>query len=518
MIYGMIMNRLRGKENRQMKEVCEKLKPYLVILIFIVYVLFNGVLLWYHEPWRDEANVWLMARDLSPLQLLKEIKYQGHPCLWYFLVMPFAKAGLPFRTIGMISTIVMTVAAGIYLWKGPQWIGIKALVVFSPIFTYFYPTIARNYCLIALILILLAWNYSERNEHPVRYGILLGLLVQADTIAIAPAGMIAFVWLVENVYDRIHTGSMERLGNCLKGIWIPFVSLLFWMVQFYQVSDSPMFEFQSLGGWELLREIRNYAYIILIRVTGFSQTMCTIFFVAVILAAAVVSYRLHNIGAATVMLFSYLFQCVFSVMVYQLHIWHYLSLVFTFLWMLWAMQKTAEEKKREKDRIYRGAAGILQVLLGILAVVMLLHWNSDAEPSNLQQALHGSYSDGQNAAEFIREEISPDEIILSTDVPMESTILAYLKDYRFYYAGSGKITTYADWSEEQSQIISLDQVIAWCRESFPEKDYIYLIQSSDSCIVDPEKLDGQECIYETEGVTVRGEEYGIYRIGLKNEK
>lgn len=514
----MIMNRLRRKEKQQMKEVCEKLKPYLVILIFSVYVLFNGILLLFHAPWRDEANVWLMARDLSPLQLLREIKYQGHPCLWYFLVMPFAKLGLPFRTIGMTSTIVMTVAAGIYLWKGPQWIGIKALVVFSPIFTYFYPTIARNYCLIALILILLAWNYSERNEHPVRYGILLGLLVQADTIAIAPAGMIAFVWLVENVYNRVHTGSMERLANCLKGIWIPFVSLLFWMVQFYQVSDSPMFEFQSLGGRELLREIRNYAYIILIRVTGFSQTMCTIFFVAVILAAAVVSYRLRNIGTAMVMLLSYLFQCVFSVMVYQLHIWHYLSLVFTFLWMMWAMQKTAEEKKREKDRIYRGAAGTLQVLLGILAVVMLLHWNSDAEPSNLQQALHGSYSDGQNAAEFIREEISPDEIILSTDVPMESTILAYLKDYRFYYAGSGKITTYADWSEEQSQIISLDQVIAWCRESFPEKDYIYLIQSRDSCIADPEKLDGQECIYETEGVTVRGEEYGIYRIGLKNEK
>ena len=496
----------------------KKAKPYLISLNFAVYVIFNIVLLCFHAPWRDEANVWLMARDLSPLQLLKEIKYQGHPCLWYFLVMPFAKFGLPFRTIGMISTIVMTVAAGIYLWKGPQWIGIKALVVFSPVFTYFYPTIARNYCLIALILILLAWNYSERNEHPVRYGILLGLLVQADTIAIAPAGMIAFVWLVENVYNRVHTGSMERLANCLKGIWIPFVSLLFWMVQFYQVSDSPMFEFQSLGGRELLREIRNYAYIILIRVTGFGQTMCTIFFVAVILAAAVVSYRLRNIGTAMVMLLSYLFQCVFSVMVYQLHIWHYLSLVFTFLWMMWAMQKTAEEKKREKDRIYRGAAGTLQVLLGILAVVMLLHWNSDAEPSNLQQALHGSYSDGQNAAEFIREEISPDEIILSTDVPMESTILAYLKNYRFYYAGSGKVTSYADWSEEQSQTISWNRIITWCKESFPQKDYIYLIQGSDSCITDPEKLEGQECIYETEGSTVRGEEYGIYRIGLKNEK
>lgn len=496
----------------------ENNRPYLLIIVFITYTLLNVVLLCFHAPWRDEANVWLMARDLSPLQLLREIKYQGHPCLWYFLVMPFAKLGLPFRTIGIISTIVMTVAAGIYLWKGPQWIGIKALVVFSPIFTYFYPTIARNYCLIALILILLAWNYSERNEHPVRYGILLGLLVQADTIAIAPAGMIALVWFVENVYNRIHTGSMKHLGNCLKGIWIPFVSLLFWIVQFYQVSDSPMFEFQKLGARELLCEIRNYAYIILIRVTGFSQTVCTIFFVLLLLAAVIVSYRLRNMGAAMVMLLSYLFQCVFSVMVYQLHIWHYLSLAFTLLWMMWAMQKTAEEKKREKDRIYQVAAGVLQVLTGILAVAMFLHWNSEAEPSNLQQAFYGSYSDGQNAAEFIREEIASDEIILSTDVPMESTILAYLKDYRFYYAGSGKVTSYADWSKEQSQTISWNRIITWCKESFPEKDYIYLIQGSDSCITDPEKLEEQECIYETEGSTVRGEEYRIYRIALKNEK
>lgn len=501
-----------------MKEFEEKFKPYFVVGIFIAYILFNGILLWNHEPWRDEANVWLMARDLSPLQLLKEIKYQGHPCLWYFLVMPFAKIGLPFRTIGILSTAIMGVTAWFYLQKAPQWLWVKALVVFSPVFTYFYPTIARNYCLIALILILLAWNYPERNTHPVRYGILLGLLVQADTIAIAPAGMIALVWLIENVYHGIHTRSMERFGNCMKAIWIPFVSLLFWIAQFYQVSDSPMFELQKFGARELLREIRNYAYMILIRVTGFSQTMCTIFFVVILLAAAVIVYRLRNIGAAMVMLLSYLFQCTFSVMVYQLHIWHYLSLAFTFLWMLWAMQTTAEEKNREKDRIYQAAAGVLQVLVGILAVTMFLHWNSEAEPSNLQQAFYGSYSDGQNAAEFIREEISPDEIIVSTDVPMESTILAYLKEYRFYYAGSGEITTYADWSEEQSQTISWDQVIAWCKERFPEKDCIYLIQGSDSCITDPEKLDEQECIYETEGSTVRGEEYKIYRIALKNEK
>ena len=138
----------------------KQIKLYLNMGFFTTYAIFNVTLLCFHAPWRDEANVWLMARDLSPLQLLREIKYQGHPCLWYFLVMPFAKFGLPFRTIGIISTMVMVLTAWIYLWKGPQWIGIKALVVFSPVFTYFYPTIARNYCLIALILLLLAWNFA----------------------------------------------------------------------------------------------------------------------------------------------------------------------------------------------------------------------------------------------------------------------------------------------------------------------------------------------------------------------
>lgn len=496
----------------------KKAKPYLISLIFAVYVIFNIVLLYFHAPWRDEANVWLMARDLSPLQLLGEIKYQGHPCLWYFLVMPFAKFGLSFRTIGIISTIVMIVAAGIYLWKGPQWIGIKVLVVFSPIFTYFYPTIARNYCLIALILILLAWNYSERNAHPVRYGILLGLLVQADTIAIAPAGMITLIWFVENAYNRIHTKSMEQLGNCLKGVWIPFVSLLFWIAQFYQVSDSPVFEFQKFGALELLREIRNYAYIILIRMTGWNQALCTCFFAVVFLLMIAISYRLRNFGAMSVMILSFLFQCIFSVMVYQLHIWHYISLAFVFLWMLWTMKTTAEEKDLDKDKWYRLSIRGLQIALGVLVIAMFLHWNSDEEPSNLQQALHGSYSDGQNAAEFIQEHIDPTEILISTDVPLDSTILAYLKNYQFYYAGSGKLTSYADWSKEQSQMIGMEELLAWCRDAFPMKQEVYLIQGNISCIVDSEQLAQYEVIYETSGSTVRGEEYQIYRIPLGSEE
>lgn len=167
-------------------------------LVLLLYVVFNGVLLWRHEMWRDEINVWLMGRDLSIAELFREIKYQGHPCLWYLLIMPFVRLGFPCRIMGIISLIAMTFAAGLYLHKAPFNFWIKSISLFSPIFTYYYAEIARGYCLVALLIVVLACFHPKRNDRPFVYGILLGLLVQADTIALPIAGMLSLMWLGEN--------------------------------------------------------------------------------------------------------------------------------------------------------------------------------------------------------------------------------------------------------------------------------------------------------------------------------
>ena len=217
------------------------------IVLLLGYLAFNAILLSGHEPWRDEANAWLMGRELSPIQLFQEIKYQGHPCLWYLLVMPFAKMGFPLRTIEIISFLVMSLAAAVFIWKAPLHSITKAFCLFSPVFTYFYSCIARNYCLIALLLILLAWQYPKRNDRCILYSILLGLLVQADTIAIAPAGMISLMWFGENLWDGFRTRNWGGMKKVLKGLWIPAASLLLWGTQFCQVSDSPQFTTRDLG-------------------------------------------------------------------------------------------------------------------------------------------------------------------------------------------------------------------------------------------------------------------------------
>ena len=491
----------------------ERINKIALWLIFAVWLVFNGILLIRHELWRDEANVWLMARNLSPWELLSEIKYQGHPCLWYLLVMPLAKAGLPFKSIGVLSLFIMSFAAIVFLKKMPICLPIKGICLFSPIFTYFYSDIARNYCLIAILLILLAWCYPQRNEKTLLYGLFLGLLVQADTIAIAPAGMISLVWVCESIWKSVRHKNPETVMRVWKGALIPLISLLFWIWQFYKVSDSPEFAVRELGLGELIREVKNFAFAILIRMTGWEKNACFLFLLLLLVAMLVISVRVRSLQAMIVLVFSFLFQAFFSAVIYQLHIWHYISLCFVFIWSIWILQFQMKEKEC-KDRISQGAMWIVELLIGVLAICMFINWNSDGESSNLSNAWNGLYSDGVNTAEFIEENIPENELIVSDNIPMASTVLAYLDGYCFYYAGSGEPASYADWSERQSGTVSFADLVSWVQTSFPEKERFFLLETGQSCVYDAEALADCRVLYQTKEQTARGEEYTIYMVDI----
>lgn len=499
-----------------MADTDKKQKTGRVILwtVFLGYLIFNGILLARHELWRDEANVWLMARELSPLQLFREIRYQGHPCLWYLLVMPFAKAGLPFYTIGWISYLVMAVSAGLFLFKAPFHGIVKAAVVYSPIFTYYYAEIARNYCLIALFLILLALYYPRRNEKCMLYGLLLGLLVQSDMIALMAAGMISLMWLCENLWKCLKQKAMAPLRKIASGIWIPLFSLFLLIAQFYHVSDSPEFGISSYGFRELAVEIRNYSYWILIRLTGGKESFCRIFFLLFLGLLLVISVKLKNLWAAGVMIAAYLFEAAFSVVIYQLHIWHFIALCFVMLWMMWVLYLQKEEKEPE-GKLAGAALTGLQALLLVLSVCMFMRWNHPEETSSLDNALFGRYSDGVYTAEYIKENIAPDALMVSVNVPYASTVAAYLPEYVFYFAGNGRIESYADWSDDQSRKISYGQLLLWVKVNFPDQSEFYLLGTRDSCLTEADGLMECEVLYQTGEESARGEEYTVYRVMLE---
>ena len=501
-----------------MEKVCRKKETIVLTILFAGYLLFNGILLAGHELWRDEANVWLVAREMSILQLFREIRYQGHPCLWYLIVMPFAKAGFPFKTISVLSCLVMAAAAGIFAYRAPFHPVTKLVCLISPIFSYYYPVVARNYCLIAVLLILLAACHSKRNENPIGYGLLLGALVQADTIALAAAGLISLMWLWESISKTIREKSRMPILTSIKGLWIPLFSLFLWIAEFYHVSDSPEFQFRRMSGLELIGEIRNFFFHILSRMTGGGKGFDLLLLLLFLAAGVFISLRLKNIWPAVVMAGAFLFEIVFSIMIYQLHIWHYIAIAFTLIWFLWlGNEPWQEENGQEKEKLKIVRRGLSEGMLILLSCSMFLRWNSPEESSSLSNALHGLYSDGVNVAAYIKENIAPEELVFSTDVSESATVQAYLgKDYTFYYAGNQKPEVYADYAKEQQSTVSYEELWNFVWDNFPEKDSFYILESPGNCIKDiPDEIKDEFTVcYRTEGKSARGEDYVLYRIRL----
>ena len=507
------------KQDKTVKE--STVRQFVFGICIGLYFILNLIFFLHHEPYRDEANVWLMAKYLSPIELLQEIHYQGHPCLWYLLVMPFAKIGLPYRTIEVISFTIMSISAVIFVQKS-KLIGIaKIACLFSPIFLYFYPVIARGYCLIILLLILVAIVYPNRFHKPVLYGLLLGLLVQADTISVGLAGGLSIAWLTESLLQSFITKkNRSAFKKAVMGLWIPLASFFFWILQMAAEVGQIGGEHGSFSRDSFVADCKGYAYYMVERVTGWTAGFTFWFFIVLLVASIILCLYSRNFTGLFVFLLSYTYMSVFSIIVYGLHIWHFISLAFSFFWMVWILQLDVDKRwDREKNSISKlqtwmliCARYVLNALIVIFAIACFMHWNSEEEPSNLQEALHGVYSNAGETAAYLKENVPNDALLVSTNVAFDCSVLAFLDDYEMHFATDGRVVNHAIYAGEELNSATLEDIEGWISVMYPETKTYYLIVSDAALLSDKEGLSEGTLLYETEALANRGENYRIFQM------
>ena len=166
----------RGDKNRRV-----------FVFLWIGYALVTALLTWNHAPWRDEANVWLIAREVSWLNIYREAGMHNSPSLWYYLLAVPAKLGLPYGSMQSLHWLVACLAIGIFLFSAPFSILFKALFIFSFYITYEYAVLARVY----MPTILLIWSacgfYSKRYQRPILYAFIIALLAHTSFFGILAA-------------------------------------------------------------------------------------------------------------------------------------------------------------------------------------------------------------------------------------------------------------------------------------------------------------------------------------------
>ena len=166
--------------------------------VLSVYLVLLGVILYFHEPWYDEAQAWLIARDGSWKDILTVIPhYEGHPPFWFCFLAVFAKLGAPFElTIKLITVLINGTVIWVLLFRSPFPRILRITLPFTYFAFYQHGVICRPYSFLLLGLLLTAMFWKEKDEKPFRTVFSLMLCCASSAYGILLAGGITLAWIV----------------------------------------------------------------------------------------------------------------------------------------------------------------------------------------------------------------------------------------------------------------------------------------------------------------------------------
>lgn len=154
----------------------------------------------YHEKWADEAQAWLIARDLSlPRIFFYELRYEGSPGLWH-LILWIAQHVFhaPYAALGPIGLAFATAGVAFLIFFAPFPRPLRWLLAFSYFMVYQYAVIARPYTLLPLFCFLAAYFFRDL-QHPERMTIVLVLLANLTLHGTIIAGCLGLVYLLDAI-------------------------------------------------------------------------------------------------------------------------------------------------------------------------------------------------------------------------------------------------------------------------------------------------------------------------------
>lgn len=177
-----------------------------LLLVFVLYIAIIAIVMCFHEPWFDEAQSWLIARD-SPIASIFSIRphYEGHPPFWNLLLAIAAKNVIPYEFgIKGIQLICASLLGAWLIFKSP-FKRTSSLVTFLIPFTYFacfqYGVTSRPYALLCLSLLVAAhyWNSADSKTSSawkLAISLMFMCLLSVYGIAFAAGFTIAWIWRV----------------------------------------------------------------------------------------------------------------------------------------------------------------------------------------------------------------------------------------------------------------------------------------------------------------------------------
>ena len=211
------------KNNKETNLRYIKILKYILFISYIVYILIGMI---HHEPWRDEGQAWLIARDLSFLDIFLNTGWEGHPFLFHFIIKPFTF--LPFYpTLHIINAIFVVIAVYILLFKNIlNNFLFNAVLILNSMLMYEYPIVARNYGLAFMLFVYIMYIYKYRYIKTTNYVIALGLLMNTTVIG-SSIGFIESAFFLWRIFASASDNFLRKKIKDLIILWAFLLIILF---------------------------------------------------------------------------------------------------------------------------------------------------------------------------------------------------------------------------------------------------------------------------------------------------
>lgn len=225
------------------------------LLAFIVYSVTTLALVFYHEPWFDELQAWLISRELNFWGILYQMRYEGHFALWSLLLHPFAALGFPVITMNLISWLLSLGAAWLLLFKSPFHKIVKYGLLLSAAFIYWFPVVARCYALIPPILFLIAYFYPKQNQRPLLYAFFIGLLAHTHSYMEGTVGILFIYYVWDNILK-----NWKKLNLKERKIRIMGAAIIVCMVLLAFLQVAPSFGYSHLAKVHVYKNFKDLIF------------------------------------------------------------------------------------------------------------------------------------------------------------------------------------------------------------------------------------------------------------------
>jgi hypothetical protein len=330
----------------------------------------------HHEPWADEAQAWLLARDASLWSIWTHLlHYEGSPGLWHTLLHILIGLGLPYSAFNYVPAIFGCAGAWLVMRYSPFPLAIRLLLPFTFFLGYQYVVIARSYDLLPVLLFAAAMLYGRAERRPAVFAALLCLMAMLSAHGLILSGCVVFSFAV---FRWRSIGDFERRRLIWAGAVYVFVAALC-CVAAMPASDvtfvtHPKF---SISNW--------YDFSVYTLTQAFTgEGLSTLAVLALSIPLLWRGRGLLFFGLAAAIL------CTFGAVVYGA-VWHQGMLLLAWIFGLWisARHIAGSSSGRQRKTAWASIAAVIAVHLYWTGASVAYDWNH-------------AYSAGKEAAGFLK--------------------------------------------------------------------------------------------------------------------